>query len=359
VIARLAHEGQMSLDDPVTRHVPELGDGGWARAATVRDLLANRSGLPLLAGLEFGFEARADDDTIALLAADVPSDVPAAAFWSYSNVGWCLLGRVIETVTEAPWAEAMRRHLADAGMSETWFATGEATTIRATGHEVSVEGPVPVAPMVAPGYEPAGTATVSTVSDLLAFAALHLEDPALAVLRTTHAEVSIPGWLDAWGLGWARFDWPSGPVWGWDGVVPGERSFLRILPEHRAAVALLTNGSTGRSAYRSLLAELMEASFGIEVPPLRLDPDPAARDLSRFAGVYAWPDRRVEVVATRDRLRITSEDGETEALPIDERTFLVDAADPDTPTVAFDAFDAEGRPQVLQLMLWGLPRVAG
>ena len=30
----------------------------------------------------------------------------------------------------------------------------------------------------------------------------------------------------------------------------------------------------------------------------------------------------------------------------------IDAADPDTPTVAFDAFDAAGRPQVLYLMLW-------
>ena len=48
--------------------------------------------------------------------------------------------------------------------------------------------------------------------------------------------------------------------------------------------------------YRSLFAELMESSFGIGVSPLRLDASPgAARDLSRFAGVYAWPDRRVEV----------------------------------------------------------------
>ena len=90
----------------------------------------------------------------------------------------------------------------------------------------------------------------------------------------------------------------------WDGVVAGERSFLRILPDHRAAVALLTNGSTGRSAYRSLFAELMESWFGIQTP-LRLDPTPgAAGDLSRFAGVYAWPDRRVVVAAAGERLRI-------------------------------------------------------
>jgi hypothetical protein len=64
----------------------------------------------------------------------------------------------------------------------------------------------------------------------------------------------------------------------------------------------------------------------------------------------------VEVVATTDGLRIATADGEAEALPVGERTFLVDPADPDTPTVTFGAFDAAGRPRVLYEMLWGLPR---
>ena len=51
------------------------------------------------------------------------------------------------------------------------------------------------------------------------------------------------------------------------------------------------------------------------------------------------------------------EEGEREALPVDERTFLVDAAEPDNPTITFGAFDAAGRPQVLYIMLWGLPRL--
>jgi hypothetical protein len=42
------------------------------------------------------------------------------------------------------------------------------------------------------------------------------------------------------------------------------------------------------------------------------EPEPgAAGDLSRFAGVYAWPDRRVEVIATRGRLLINNERGES------------------------------------------------
>jgi hypothetical protein len=34
-----------------------------------------------------------------------------------------------------------------------------------------------------------------------------------------------------------------------------------------------------------------------------------------------------------------------------------DAAEPDNPTVRFGAYDVTGRPRVLYLMIWGLPRL--
>jgi hypothetical protein len=110
--------------------------------------------------------------------------------------------------------------------------------------------------------------------------------------------------------------------------------------------------------YRSLFDDLMKPLFGVKPPGLRLDPaHGAAGDLSRFAGVYAWPDRRVEVTAAGDRLLIRNDQGTRPALPLDERTFRVDAGDPDNPTVTFGEPDGSGRPGVLYLMLWGLPRV--
>ena len=47
VIARLAGAGRLSLDDAVAAHLPELRGNRWAQRATLRDLLANRSRLPL------------------------------------------------------------------------------------------------------------------------------------------------------------------------------------------------------------------------------------------------------------------------------------------------------------------------
>jgi CubicO group peptidase (beta-lactamase class C family) len=362
VIAGLAEMGRLTLDDPVGAHVPELRGADWAGGATIRDLLSNRSGLPLRTGLEFGFADRQehDDRALARLVGDTAADPPAGGFWSYTNVGWCVLGRVIETAAGARWEDAMRRHLLEkAGMSATGFGVGGVSERRATGHELSADGPVPVAPLIARAYGPAGTSVITTVTDLLRFAALHLQDPSLALLRIVHAEVPIYGWLDSWCLGWARFSWDGNQVWGWDGLINGERSVLRMVPGGQAAVVLMTNSGTGRALYRSLVPELMESLLGITVPKQSLDPAPrAAADLSRFAGRYAWPDRVIDVAAIAGGLLISSDGGRTEALPLNERTFVVDPTDPDNPTVTFGAFDAAGRPGVLYEMLWGLPRTA-
>jgi CubicO group peptidase (beta-lactamase class C family) len=359
VMARLAEAGLLSLDDPVAGHVPELGPSQWAGRATLRDLLANRSGLALTDALEFGFADRPqhDDGALSRLVADA-AEGATGEFWSYTNVGWCVLGRVIEATTGCAWEDAMRLRLFDvAGMSDTAFGTAGARGRRAMGHEISADGPMPVMPLTARAYGPAGTSVVTTVNDLLRFADLHLQDSSLASLRTVHAEMPIYGWLDSWCLGWARFGWDGGEVWGWDGLVNGERSFLRMVPDQQAAVVLMTNSGTGRAMYRSLFAELMESLFGISVPPLTLAASPdAAGDLARFAGIYAWPDRQVNVATTMNGLLITSEHGQVEALPLTDRTFLVDPADPDNPTVTFGAFDPAGQPGVLYDMLWGLPR---
>ncbi|HEX6662498.1 MAG TPA: serine hydrolase domain-containing protein, partial [Gaiellaceae bacterium] len=73
VILRLEQAGRLSLEDPVSDHVPELKCQGWAAGATVRDLLANRSGLPLRRELEFDFSGSdgSDDGVLSRYATRV------------------------------------------------------------------------------------------------------------------------------------------------------------------------------------------------------------------------------------------------------------------------------------------------
>jgi CubicO group peptidase (beta-lactamase class C family) len=346
VFARLDASGRLSLDDSVSVHVPEVRGTRWGEEATLRDLLANSSRVPLRDDWEFtGVDGDADV-VLSRLATAVAAAEPTAAFWSYTNTGWCILGRALETATEQSWEDAMRDHLfVPLGLTETTFATSPVAEPRASGHGAAHE---PVEPWTPVGLRPAGSTVLSTARDMLRFARAHLEDDHLAALRVPHSELAIHGWFDAWCLGWARF---GTNLYGWDGLLPGQRSVLRLDPDRGTAAVLLTNDDDGRALYRSLFAELMNLT------PLALEPTPdAAGDLRRYAGVYAWPDSRWNVTADGHALRLEHDDGTLEALPIDERTFLVDANDHDIPTVTFDSFDAAGRPRVLYHMVWGYPR---
>jgi CubicO group peptidase (beta-lactamase class C family) len=356
-VARLVDAGRLSLDDPVATHVPELRDASWARRASVRDLLANRSRLPLRAELEFEAFPGDDDGVLSRFVSQVAAGEPMPPVWSYSNAGWAVLGRMLEAVTGLTWEAAMRAEVFDPlHMVGTTFVH-EVDVPYASGHETTADGVVRAEPWTPRALAPAGATLLSTLTDVLRFAGAHLDDASLAALRGSPQEVRIHAWLDAWCLGWARFDWAGGPVWGWDGLISGQRAVLRLVPERRGAAVLLANCGTGRALYRSIFPDLMDAWFGVRVPPLRLEPSHGpAGDLSRFVGVYAWPDRRWEVAATGSSLVLETGGRSLVGLPIDDRTFVVDAADPDAPTVTFGAFDDDGRPGVLYEMLWGLPR---
>ena len=354
---RLADAGVLSLEDPIARHVPELRAAEWAERATIRDLLANRARVPLTSELEFSGLAGDEDDVLARLAAAVAAQEPAAPYWSYTNVGWCLAGRALETAVGAVWEDALGEALlGPLGMDETTFVARPVAEPRATGYEVGAEGPAPVEPWLLRALGPAGSSLLTSIGDVLRFADAHLRDPALAGMRVPHADVGIYGFIDRWCLGWAQFDWEGGPVWGWDGVIDGQRAVLRLVPG-RGAAALLTNGSNGRALYRSLFPTVMDDSFGVRMPPLRLSRAPVPRGIwLGSAGAYAWPDSRYVVTPTDDGLLLARAGATAEALPLDDRTFVVDADDHDWPTLTFGAFDSAGRPGVLYRLLWGLPR---
>jgi CubicO group peptidase (beta-lactamase class C family) len=355
-VARLALAGELAFDDPIATHVPELRGAEWAEADTLGALLANRSRVPLRNDFEFGTPTDEGDDALSRFAARVATGAPTTGVWSYANAGWCLLGRALETATGLSWEDAMRLHVLDPlGMEGATFVNAPLAEPRASGHTVTPDGAEPVAPWSPRSLGPAGSTLLCTLTDVLQFARAHVEDPALAVLRSTQAEIRIHAWLDAWCLGWARFDWGGGTVWGWDGLISGQRAILRLVPDRGAAV-LLTNSDRGRALYRSLFALLMPEAFGVALPPLALEPSERGADLSRYTGVYAWPDRRLEIAATDTGLAIVGDGRTLHALPLDERTFVVDPEDPDEPTVTFDRFDEDGRPAVLYSMLWGLPR---
>jgi hypothetical protein len=99
---------------------------------------------------------------------------------------------------------------------------------------------------------------------------------------------------------------------GHDGGTIGQSAYLRVLPEHDLAVALLTNGGFTRDLYEILVQEVIQELTGVEMTrPITPPPEPPTVDIGRYEGTYERTGVRYEVERGEHgpRLRITSEHG--------------------------------------------------
>src|SRR5919106_1805924 len=119
-ILKLREQGRLRLDDPVGQFVDGLHP--TAAHATVAQLLSHSAGL-IRDGDDAGqFLDRRPflgaNDLVAALK-DAPAIEPNTRF-KYSNLGYGLLGKVIEAIAGEPYASWIRREIVDAvGLGET------------------------------------------------------------------------------------------------------------------------------------------------------------------------------------------------------------------------------------------------
>lgn len=145
-VVLLAVEGTISLDDPVTRWVPELPDYG--PELTIRRLLHHTSGirdyltLTRLAGYR-DFDWYDDEDLLEMLARQRETNFPPGSEYLYSNSGYWLLSEIVERATGESLADfAEDRFFDPLGMDATHFHD-DATRIvprRAVGYAPTEEG---------------------------------------------------------------------------------------------------------------------------------------------------------------------------------------------------------------------------
>ena len=187
------------------------------------------------------------------------------------------------------------------GMRDSGFAhDGRPPTGAALGHTPRRPGD-PAHDVVA-GYGfprarvPSG-GLVSTVPDLLRFAALHLDDPGLAALRDPVATAVGT----RWGTGWSLEELDGTSVAVHSGSYGGFQTQLVLVPAHRLAVAVLTNSGRGSALVRTVVDWALASACGLRRP----EPVPVAADPTQFAGTYRAQNLTVEVRAVGSRLRAT------------------------------------------------------
>jgi CubicO group peptidase (beta-lactamase class C family) len=250
---------------------------------------------------------RGDDAVARYVAAcaDLPQVFSPGAMWSYCNAAFSVLGRIIEVMTDLTWDAALKTRLLEPlGVTHTvTFPEDALLHNTAAGHRVtpSLEMPLVERWGMPRGAGPAGATPCSTVGDLLSFARLHIDGGVTrdgarllsesSVRKMQQPEITLPptpgDGAAHWGLGWMLFDWGGRRVIGHDGGTLGQQSSLRVLPDERFAVALLTNSIGG-----GLLAQRVRYWFfgqilGMEMPARPAPPELAPDiDLGPYAGLY-------------------------------------------------------------------------
>ena len=269
----LVQDGLFGLDEPPP---------GSPVDATVRQLLSHQGGLACEWPEPIDRFGEEDDALLQLLDGE-PERLPVGPgeLYSYSNVGFWIVGAAIARVCEMSFEEAMRtRVLEPLSLRETSFepraaARGHNQLEPGADEHRAVEDKYPCV------RRPSG-GLWSSVGDLLRFAEHHLGGPgplsedSRAEMQTSQVETGS----ESYGLGWDLYESRGRRIVEHPGSAAGFQSLLRLVPSEGVAFAGLTNSSRGLAALRDVLENL-----GLdreEAPDVTLSAD----ELASFAGRY-------------------------------------------------------------------------
>ena len=174
-ILALRDEGRLSLDDPISAHVPEA-EGAFEladddREPTLRRLLTMDAGLITDNPWGDRQEAMTREGFAAVLRSGLGHVHRPGDGFEYSNTGYALLGRVIDEVTGSDYATEIRRRFLDPlGLTATGWSSGEIDTGRlATGHRLADRTDATrfeAVPLDSPGVYGAMAGLFSSVDDV-------------------------------------------------------------------------------------------------------------------------------------------------------------------------------------------------
>lgn len=317
LLADMANEGLVSLDDPVSHYLPE---GATMQAfegqpITLRHLARHESGLPRLpANLEFSdirnpYADYGEEDLLAFLASYEPERAPGSEY-AYSNLGFGLLGYALERAGGSDLEALLRNRILDPlDMDDTGISlTADQQTRFAIGRDEYNRETLTWDLGVLAG---AG-ALRSTTNDMLKFAAAAM-DPSSPLEPTMRLALSDliqgPGYRS--GLGWMVVPAPSGLVVMHGGGTGGFRAHIALQENSGQGVVVLTNSAIEPSAQDIALHLLIGAPLA-EAGPVPDAPDTVVREqveltdaqLDRVVGTYRFaPGLELTVTRVSDGLK--------------------------------------------------------
>ena len=350
-VLRQVELGTLRLDDTVGALLPGYADTPLA-GVTLRELLSHTAG-----AVRDGADAdhwildRPFPDAAALqaLVRDHGTAYAPQEHFKYSNIGYGMLGAVLEHVTGRPYAEHVRASVLDPlGLTDTHAdLTDDVAARAATGHtraggraraRVTVE-------QTTTGALAAATGFVSRAEELSAFYASLalgargvLSDRSLRLMHRAEATFRRGGGTGTYGLGLLGQEVGGRRLLGHSGGFPGQITRTLFDPATGLAVSVLTTAVDGPAEALAVgVVQLIDLLTAPAADWQALPGGVTAADLDRLAGRYVslWGATDILRGGTAERPRLVlldpaapaPADAAEELRALDATTLRVEDAD--------------------------------
>lgn len=329
-LLQLKDEGKIDLHAPVTDYLPWFAVQTQFEPITLHHMLTHTAGI--ICGTDFAPDQRFEVWALR----DTQTSHPPGERFHYSNVGYKVLGLVLEVVEGKPYAEIIQeRILGPLGMTSSYAViANRIRPLLAVGY-TRLYGDRPshrTDPLVAVPWLQTHTADgclASSVIDLATYLRLYLCQGTLngqtiitednfRLMSAPLVEANDDELLVSCGYGIMTGTLDDEPLIGHSGGMVGYQADMRGLPNLGVGVVAMVNGIGDPAEFTIYALRLLLAqAAGDELPevPARHDPYhvPNARD---YAGCYRSRDGHIDLTAGDERLLLRIGDDE---VPLETR----------------------------------------
>ncbi|RZU20307.1 CubicO group peptidase (beta-lactamase class C family) [Kribbella rubisoli] len=298
-VFQLVEQGRLRLDDKAEQHVTEIV-GTPLGQRTVRELLAHAGGVTrdgLDADwwqLSTSFPDR--DELLAVLRNESSAVIPENDRFKYSNIGYGLLGLVIEAASGTPYNTYVQTAIVDKlGLTGLGPELDPARlTEYAAGYSALAyaDTRVPIEHIDTRALASA-TGFFGNARDLVTYFSAHLPGDDRLLSDKSKREMQHPLWTTGaddkarYGLGIAVTKVGDVDVFGHGGGYPGHITRTLVDPERRLVVSALTNAIDGPAAQ---LAEGLLRLLNLADSKDRVEEAGLGRFTGRFANLWGITD---------------------------------------------------------------------
>jgi CubicO group peptidase (beta-lactamase class C family) len=280
-LATLQAEKKLSLDEKVTKYIPEfkLENKAAGDMAIVKDLLCHRLGFRTFQGDFTFYNTNLSRHEVIEKLGKMKATYPFRTTWGYTNSAFLTAGEIIPRVTGKQWETYLKETIfSPLGMNSTLALTAEMPkALNRTAPHTLVDGQLTAIPYCnIDGLAPAGSIS-SSVNDMSKWVMALLANgkvggkqviPAEAIAATRQPQdyVSTANYLNGdigfelYGLGWSIQDYCGQRLVMHTGGVNGYVSSVTLVPKENLGIVILTN-TDQNALYEALKWDIIDAYF--------------------------------------------------------------------------------------------------